>query len=109
MTRTNRSLSRTLSLVPTTTERTRPSVIVSAPALGTVVDVLLAVKAHPEDKRAQIQRGLLARSRADRCPACQSVLSLDGYAHTRTEALDRETLACSGCALVYVVRERMTA
>jgi len=107
MTRATRSL--TVSLLPTTTERTRPSVIVNAPALATVVDVLLAVKANPDDKRAQIQRGLLARSRVDRCPSCDAALSLDGYAHTKNDALDRETLACGSCALVYVVRERMTA
>jgi hypothetical protein len=95
-----KSATRTISLVPT-----RTTVITPAPMLAPLVDVLFQVKTAPDDKSAKIKRALLARSGADRCPACQHALSLDGYAHTRNSFVERETLACDGCNIVYVVRE----
>jgi hypothetical protein len=71
--------------------------------------VLFHVKSAPDDKSAKIKRALLARSGADRCPACQHPLSLDGYAHTRNAFVERESLACGGCRIVYVVREAALA
>lgn len=82
---------------------------IRAPHLGRLVDVLFVLREKPEDKRARIQLGFLAHDGVDRCVNCQNPLSLDGYAETRTEFSERQTLTCSVCGTRFLLAERQIA
>jgi hypothetical protein len=88
------SLTRTsiLSLAPS----------VRAPELSRVVKVLLA---PADDRRAKIQRALLAKEGALDCPACGVAFSASGYRATRTSYGHTESLCCSGCRTTFIVDE----
>ena len=86
--------------------RVTDGVVVRAPHLGRLVDVLFRLQARPDDKRARIQHALLRRDGIDACPRCSAELTLDGFSETRTGFFERRTLSCRGCATAYLIGER---
>lgn len=85
--------------------RAREGVVVRAPHLARLVDVLFRLRERPDDKRARIQHALLAREGVACCPACEAPLGLDGFRETRTGFFERRTLTCR-CGTSYLLAER---
>lgn len=86
--------------------RVSEGVLIRAPHLERLVDVLFRLRVRPDDKRARIQHALLAREGIDACPACQAALTLEGYRETRTGFFERRMLSCRGCGTSYLLAER---
>ena len=94
----------------TTTEiETTRTLTLRAPQLRNVVRLMFQARSEPDDRRAYIQLELMRSHGLDRCPNCDTGLSLDGYRRTSTGFSERETLSCGGCSTSYILYERSCA
>ena len=90
-----------------TLERTvKRSITFRAPHLLPLVRLWLRLSEHPDDRAAYIQLRLLQKSCVDRCPRCQSRLTVAGYSRTEAPYMESERLACGSCETTYVLREK---
>jgi MinD superfamily P-loop ATPase len=81
------------------------TITVRAPALAPLVELWLRLSEVPNDRRAYIQLRLLEKEGVDRCPRCQSQLSVDGYSITSAPYSRTERLTCAGCQTDYILSE----
>lgn len=82
---------------------------IRAPHLGHLVEVLFSLRQSPDNKRARIQRALLAHDGVDRCVGCQATFSLAGFSEVRTGFVERKSLTCEGCGARYLLEEHQIA
>ncbi len=93
----------------TRTLEKQDALVLQAPQLSALVELMFRVRTHPEDKRSYIQLKLMAQQGLDRCPSCEAAFALENYRRTRTGFAEREVLACRGCRTTFVLRERHVA
>lgn len=99
-----RSITRTHSTI-----RTADRLVVRAPHLTMWVDILFRLRQDPQDRRARIQAALLTQDGVDQCARCTASLTLEGFAETRTEFVERRALCCRSCGTAYVLSEQQIA